>query len=193
MSGASIFMLIVLAAALLLGMGFMVGELNRNANEILADRQTILDLQAELEQARSAAAQQQQVVDRLNSALDQQAAELEQARQALQAAHSDADGLRQALLDEQAARASAENQAAVLSGQVQILQSRTTDLEAQMNSLYQEKSILEQQVAQRSAAQPQIPLTGTGQPSTTAFPCALPFAGLALAGGGVAWLKNRAN
>ena len=74
MNGASIFMLIVLAAALLVGMGFMVGELNRNADEILADRQTIQDLQAELDQAHGAAAQQQQAIDQLNATLSQQAA-----------------------------------------------------------------------------------------------------------------------
>jgi colicin import membrane protein len=192
MNGASIFMLIVLAAALLVGMGFMVGELNRNANEILADRQTIQDLQSGLDQARAAAAQQQQAVDQLNASLAQQAAELAQARQALQAAQSDADGMRQALLDEQTARAAAEQQAAALSGQVQILQNRTADLEAQMDSLYQEKTRLEQQISQPSAARPQIPLTGAAQSSSPAFPCALPFAGLALAGGGAAWFKSKA-
>ncbi len=191
MNGATIFMLIVLAVALLLGMGFMVGELDRNAVEILADRQTIQDLQAELEQAHAAAAQQQQTVDRLNAALAQRAAELEQARQAFQAAQSDVQGMHQALLEEQAARAAAEQQSAALSGQVQILQNRTVDLEAQMNSLYQENTRLEQQVSQHSAAQPQIPLTGAVQTSAPAFPCAAPFAGLAVAGGGLAWLKNK--
>ena len=191
MNGATIFMLIVLAVALLVGMGFMVGELDRNAVEILADRQTIQDLQAELEQAQAAAAQQQQTVDRLNAALAQQAAELAQARQNLQAAQRDAEGVRQALLAEQAARAAAEQQSAALSGQVQILQNRTVDLEAQMDSLYQENTRLEQQVSQHSAAQPQIPLTGAGQSSAPVFPCAAPFAGLAVAGGGLAWLKNK--
>jgi phage shock protein A len=192
MNGASIFMLIVLAAALLVGMGFMVGELNRNADEILADRQTIQDLQAELEQAHAAAAQQQQTVDQLNAALDQQAAELEQVRQALQAAKSDADGMHQALLAEQAARAAAELQAAGLSGQVQILQNRTTDLEAQMDSLYQEKHRLEQQISQNPSPQLQIPLTGVAKSTSPAFPYAVPLAGLALAGGSVAWLKYKA-
>jgi phage shock protein A len=193
MNGATIFMLIVLAAALLVGMGFMVGELNRNADEILTDRQTIQDLQAEIEQAHGAAAQQQGTIDQLHAALDQQAAELAQARQALAAAQSDADGMHQALQDEQAARAAAEQQAAALSGQVQILQKRTTDLEAQMDSLYQEKTRLEGQISQPSTAQPQVPVTGGAQSSSSALPCALPFAGLALAGGGAAWLKNKAN
>ena len=191
MSGASIFMLIVLAAGLLVGMGFMVGELNRNADEILADRQTIQDLQAALDQAHAAAAQKQQTVDQLNAALDQQAAELEQARQALQAAQRDAGEMHQALLDEQAARAAVEQQAAALSGQVEILQKRTGDLEAQMDSLYQENHRLEQQISQHSSSQLQIPLTGPAQSSSPVFPYAVPVAGLALAGGGAAWLKRK--
>ena len=192
MNGASIFMLIVLAAILLVGMGFMVGELNRNADEILADRQTIQDLQSELDQARGAAAQQQQAIDQLNATLSQQAAQLEQARQALRTAQSEVNGLQQSLLAEHAARAAAEQQAAALSGQVQILQTRTAGLEAQMDSLYQEKTSLEQQISQSSPARPQVPVTGTTPTSSSAFPFAIPFAGLALAGGGAAWLKNKA-
>ncbi len=192
MNGASIFMLIVLAAALLVGMGFMVGELNRNADEILADRQTIQDLRAELDQTHAAAAQQQQAIDQFNAALSQQAAELEQARQALRTAQSEADGLQQALLDERTARAAAEQQAAALSGQVQILQDRTAGLEAQMDSLYQEKTSLEQQISQSSVVRPQVPVTGGTPSSSSAFPCAIPVAGLALAGGGAVWFKNKA-
>ncbi len=192
MNGASIFMLIVLAVVLLVGMGFMVGELNRNADEILADRQTIQDLQSELDQAYGAAAQQQQAIDQLNATLSQQATQLEQARQALRTAQSDAQGLQQSLLAEQAARTAAEQQAAALSGQVQILQTRTAGLEAQMDSLYQEKTSLEQQISQSLPARPQVPVTGGTPTSSFTFPFATPFAGLALTGGGAVWLKNKA-
>ncbi len=182
MNGASILMVIVLLAALVAGMVFLVGQLNQNAEEIMADRQTIQDLQAELEQARAAGARQQQTIDGLNAALAEKSSALDQANQSMQAAMNESAALRQNLASEQSLRGGFENLAASLADQVRVMQEHSNTLEAQVNSLTAEKANLLKQV--QNPVQPQIPVTG--QPSSsTGLPLAASAAGLALTGGGI--------
>ncbi len=197
MNGASSLMIIVLLAALVAGMVFLVGQLNQNAEEIMADRQTIQDLQSQLELARTREGSQKQALDGLNAALAEKTSALEQANQSLQAALSESAALRQNLVSEQQLRGGFENLAASLADQVRALQQHSTDLEAQVNSLTVEKANLMKEV--QNAAQPQIPVTGqptssAEQPaSSTGLPIAASAAGLVLTGGGIALAKKLAH
>ncbi len=182
MSGASILMIIVLAAALVVGMVFLVGELNHSAEEILTDRQTIQELQSQLEQARVSEARQQQAIDNLNAELARTTADLDQARQALQAAQADSAGLHQSLQTEQATRAGFEQLAASLSDQLQAAQHHAALLAAHVNTLTAENTRLQQAAAQPSV-HPQIPVTGPT--SSSVLPLAASAAGLAVAAGGI--------
>jgi uncharacterized protein (DUF3084 family) len=176
MSGASILMVIVLILALGAGMVFLVGQLNQNAEEIMADRQTIQDLQAQLEQARANEGRQQQSVDGLNTALAQKTSELEQTHQALQAAQSQAAMLSQALASEKTIRSGFEQLSVSLANQVRSLQEHSAYLEAQVKSLTAQDPTL-----------PQIPVTGQPTSSTgNGLPLAASAAGLALTVGGIA-------
>lgn len=174
MNGSSMVMIIVLAVGLVAGMVFLVGELNRSAEEVLAARETIAGLQAELEQDRAAFAHQQGLIDGLNGALNQKSAELEQTRQALQAGQAEANALRSALQAEQAARAAAEQQAAAL----------TTALAAEKAHAGQLAQTPAQTTAQTGPA--------AASQNTSGLPWMVSATGLLAAGGSLAWgLRGR--
>lgn len=168
MNGGSGLIIFVLVIVLIGAMVFMVSELNRSAEEILADRATITDLQEELEQARISAAAQQVQIEALTAALAEKQASLDQAAQALAAAQAEAAALRQALQEQQQARAGFEQLAADLANQVQALQARTALLETG-------GSAENETISQRSM----MISGGAGLPLVTSV------LGLVLAGGGV--------
>jgi chromosome segregation ATPase len=197
MNGTSTLLVFVLIAALVAGMVFMVNELNHSAEEILADRQTIQDLQAGLEQARTSSlqqqqtlSQQQQTIEGLKADLAQKSADLAAAGKSLQSAQADSAALRLSLQNEQALRARFETQNADLANQLRSQQERAAGLEARVNVLVTEKASLQQQIAaQDGGAQPVIPVTGPKSSSAT-LPLAASAAGLGLLGGGAALVRR---
>lgn len=207
MNGASIVMVLVLLVALAAGMVFLVDQLNRSAEEIMAAQATILDLQGSLEQAQLNAGRQQQQIDELAASLSQKSADLDQSQAtviALQKSIADLnavvsqqsvglDQLRQALQNEQSARTGAEQQSAVLVEQAHQLRTTISGLESRLAALSLQQGAAKEHQVLQSSVSPLVPVTGAAMGGASGLPLAVPAVGLVLAGGAIAWGRHGRN
>jgi len=174
MNGTSVLIVFVLLVAMTAGMGFLVDQLNRSAQEIMANRAALQDLQHAVDETQASQVHLQQQLAAQTAALQQKEDELGLARQALTAAQADVSVVQQRLADEQAARAALEQQAAALRAQLNALQSQ--------NAAW---------AAPQTAPLASLPVVGAGLGAAAAgLPWALASGGLLLAGGILAWGRH---